>query len=85
MASYSRGYEENLKRAIRDAIAIDLIAGIHQLTDTLSKRLNHSFDPRCTRGSATKSFGKTSSSAIALGLKIVLQARERIIASFARS
>jgi len=46
MASYSRGYEENLKRAIRDAIAIDLIAGIRQLTDTLSKRLNHSFDPR---------------------------------------
>jgi hypothetical protein len=26
--------------------AIDPIAGIHQLTDTLSKRLNHSFDPR---------------------------------------
>jgi hypothetical protein len=46
MATYSHGYEENLKRAIRDAIAIDPIAGIHQLTDTLSKRLDHSFDPR---------------------------------------
>jgi hypothetical protein len=46
MATYSRGYEENLKRAIRDTIAIDPLAGIHQLTDTLSKRLDHSFDPR---------------------------------------
>jgi hypothetical protein len=46
MATYSHGYEENLKRAIRDAIAIDPIAGIHQLTETLSKRLDHSFDPR---------------------------------------
>jgi len=46
MATYSRGYEENLKRAIRDAIAIDPVAGIHQLTDTLSKRLDNSFDPR---------------------------------------
>lgn len=46
MATYSHGYEENLKRAIRDAIAIDPVAGIHQLTDTLSKRLDHSFDPR---------------------------------------
>ena len=39
-------YEENLNRAIRDAIAIDPVAGIHQLTDTLSKRLDHSFDLR---------------------------------------
>jgi hypothetical protein len=46
MATYSHGYEENLKRAIRDAIAIDPVAGIHQLTETLSKRLDHSFDPR---------------------------------------
>jgi hypothetical protein len=46
MATYSHGYEENLKRAIRDAVALDPVAGIHQLTDTLSKRLNHSFDPR---------------------------------------
>ena len=46
MANYSHGYEENLKRAIRDALAVDPVAGIHQLTDTLSKRLNHSFDPR---------------------------------------
>jgi hypothetical protein len=46
MATYSHGYEENLKRAIRDAVALDPVAGIHQLTETLSKRLNHSFDPR---------------------------------------
>jgi hypothetical protein len=46
MATYSYGYEENLKRAIRDAVAIDPVAGIHQLTDMLSKRLNHTFDPR---------------------------------------
>jgi hypothetical protein len=46
MATYSHGYEENLKGAIRDAIAIDPIAGIHQLTETLSKRLDHSIDPR---------------------------------------
>ena len=46
MANYSHGYEENLKRAIRDALAVDPVAGIHQLTDTLPKRLNHSFDPR---------------------------------------
>jgi len=46
MATYSHGYEENLKRAIRDAVALDPIATIPQLTETLSKRLNHSFDPR---------------------------------------
>jgi hypothetical protein len=46
MATYSHGYEENLKRAIRDAVAIDPVAGIYQLTETLSKRLDHSFDAR---------------------------------------
>jgi len=46
MATYWHGYEEKLERAIRDAIAIDPVAGIHQLPETLSKRLDHSFDPR---------------------------------------
>jgi hypothetical protein len=46
MATYSHGYEENLKRAIRDEVALDPIATFPQLTETLSKRLDHSFDPR---------------------------------------
>jgi hypothetical protein len=35
-----------LKREIRDAIALDPIATIPQLTERLNKRLKHSFDPR---------------------------------------
>jgi hypothetical protein len=34
MATYSHGYQENLERTIRDSIAIDPVADIHQLTDT---------------------------------------------------
>jgi hypothetical protein len=39
MATYSHGYEKNLKRAIRDAMAIDPVATILQLTETLSEAL----------------------------------------------
>jgi hypothetical protein len=35
-----------VKREIRDALAIDPIATIPELTERLNKRLNHSFDPR---------------------------------------
>jgi hypothetical protein len=46
MAKYSNGYEERLKREIRDAMAVDPIATLPALTETLNRRLNHSFDPR---------------------------------------
>lgn len=46
MANYSHGYQERLKREIRDALAIDPIATIPDITERLNKRLNHSFDPR---------------------------------------
>jgi hypothetical protein len=39
-------YEDRLKREIRDAIALDAIATIPELTDCLNKRLGHFFDPR---------------------------------------
>jgi len=42
----SATYEVRVKREIRDAIAIDPIATVPELTERLSKRLNHSFDPR---------------------------------------
>jgi hypothetical protein len=46
MARYANSYEDRLRREIRDAIAIDPIASIAQITERLNKRLNHSFDPR---------------------------------------
>jgi hypothetical protein len=46
MAQYSNGYEERLRREIRDVMAIDPIATLPELTEKLSKRLNHSFDRR---------------------------------------
>jgi hypothetical protein len=46
MGRFAPAYEERLKREIRDAIAIDPIATIPEITERLNKRLNHSFDPR---------------------------------------
>lgn len=46
MARYAPTYQDRLKREIRDAIAIDPIATIPEITERLNKRLNHSFDPR---------------------------------------
>jgi len=46
MARYANTYEDRLRREIRDAIALDPIATIPELTERLSKRLDHSFDPR---------------------------------------
>jgi hypothetical protein len=45
MGRYAPTYEDRLKREIRDAIALDPIATIRELTERLSKRLDHSFDP----------------------------------------
>jgi len=49
MANYSKGYQDRLKREIRDAIAIDPIATIPEIVERLNQRLNHSFDPRYIR------------------------------------
>ena len=44
--AHSPTYEVRVRREIRDALAIDPIATIPELTERLNKRLNHSFDPR---------------------------------------
>jgi hypothetical protein len=44
--AHSPTYEIRVRREIRDALAIDPIATIPELTERLNKRLNHSFDPR---------------------------------------
>jgi hypothetical protein len=44
--AHSPTYEIRVRREIRDALAIDPIASIPELTERLNKRLNHSFDPR---------------------------------------
>jgi hypothetical protein len=46
MATYSSEYEENLRRTIRDLKALDPLITNIALTEKLSKRFNHSFDPR---------------------------------------
>jgi hypothetical protein len=46
MATYSSEYEENLRRVIRDLKAFDPLITNIALTEKLSKRFNHSFDPR---------------------------------------
>jgi hypothetical protein len=46
MGRYAPTYEDRFKREIRDALAIDPISTIHEITERLSKRLDHSFDPR---------------------------------------
>lgn len=46
MGRFAPTYEDRLKREIRDAIAIDPIATIPEITERLNKRLEHSFDPR---------------------------------------
>jgi hypothetical protein len=44
--AHSPTYEIRVRREIRDALAIDPIATIPELTERLNNRLNHSFDPR---------------------------------------
>jgi hypothetical protein len=44
--AHSPTYEVRVRREIRDALAIDPIATIPELTERLNKRLSHSFDPR---------------------------------------
>jgi hypothetical protein len=44
--AHSSTYEVRVRREIRDALAIDPIATIPELTERLNKRLDHSFDPR---------------------------------------
>ena len=44
--AHSPAYALRVRREIRDALAIDPIATIPELTERLNKRLNHSFDPR---------------------------------------
>jgi len=44
--AHSSTYEVRVRREIRDALAIDPIATIPELTQRLNERLNHSFDPR---------------------------------------
>ena len=46
MGRFAPTYQDRLKREIRDALAIDPIATIPELTERLNKRLDHSFDPR---------------------------------------
>jgi hypothetical protein len=54
MGRFAPTYEDRLKREIRDALAIDPIATIPELTERLNKRLDHSFDPRYIRRLRTK-------------------------------
>jgi hypothetical protein len=42
----SSTYEVRVRREIRDALAIDPLATIPELTARLNERLNRSFDPR---------------------------------------
>jgi hypothetical protein len=58
MGRFAPTYEDRLKREIRDAIAIDPIATIPELTERLSKRLDHSFDPLTSKSRAIKSLDK---------------------------
>ena len=44
--AHSPTYEVRVRREIRNALAIDPIATIPELTERLNKRLSHSFDPR---------------------------------------
>jgi hypothetical protein len=44
--AHSPTYEVRVRREIRNALAIDPIATIPELTEPLNKRLSHSFDPR---------------------------------------
>ena len=44
--AHSPAYALRVRREIRDALAIDPIATIPELTERLNKRLNHTFDPR---------------------------------------
>jgi hypothetical protein len=44
--AHSSTYEVRVRREIPDALAIDPIATIPELTQRLNERLNYSFDPR---------------------------------------
>ena len=44
--AHSPTYEVRIRHEIRNALAIDPIATIPELTERLNKRLSHSFDPR---------------------------------------
>ena len=46
MGGLTPTYEDRLKREIADAIALDAIATITELTNCLNKRLDRFFDPR---------------------------------------
>lgn len=46
MANYGFEYQQNLRRIIRDMQANDPLITNNELTSKLSKKLNHSFDPR---------------------------------------
>ena len=45
MVTYSDRYEENLKRATRDVLALDPVATIAKLIETLSQCRDHLVDP----------------------------------------
>lgn len=46
MPRYSHPFEDSLRRAIRDTLALDPLITDAALTKTLEKKLEHSFDPR---------------------------------------
>jgi hypothetical protein len=46
MAKHSQPYEDNIKRHVRDFVALDPLITIGNLTKKVSERLNHNFDPR---------------------------------------
>lgn len=46
MAKHSQPYEDNIKRIIRDIMALDPLITVGKLNEQVSARLNHSFDQR---------------------------------------
>lgn len=57
MGAVTRTYEDKIKRAIRDALAVDPLLTLSALVEHLNEKFEHSFDPRYIKRLSSKVLG----------------------------
>jgi hypothetical protein len=57
MGAVTRTYEDKIKRAIRDAMAVDPLLTVSALVEHLNEKFEHSFDPRYIKRLSAKVMG----------------------------